>query len=81
VPTFRCYALDRNGQIVVAENVEAGDANGAVHLGRQFVALRTDVTPRDALHQVGEGLGLEIWQGGNLVFTTLGRPGRRPAQP
>jgi hypothetical protein len=23
-------------------------------------------------------MGLEVWQGGNLIFTTLNRPGQRP---
>lgn len=74
MPSFRCYGLDRNGRIVAAQDVEADDADGAVNLGKRFVAS-------EALHQAGEhgDLGLEIWQGGNLVFTTLrDRPAQRP---
>lgn len=36
--------------------------------GRQFVAShQTLALPRDALHS-DESMGLEVWQGGNLVF-------------
>ncbi len=68
VSCFRCYALDHNGRIIGAEDVEAADAHSAVDLGRQFVASR-QIDARDALQQ--QGIGLEIWQGVNLVFTTL----------
>jgi hypothetical protein len=83
VPSFRCYGLDRNGRIVVAENVEASDTDGAIDLGRRFIALRQPDASQeaDALHQAdaGQSMGLEIWQGGNLVFTTLkDRPGSQP---
>jgi hypothetical protein len=74
VPSFRCYALDRNGRIVAAENVEASDPDEAIELGRRFVASQQDASQEgDALHQAdtGQSMGLEIWQGGNLVFTTL----------
>jgi hypothetical protein len=84
VPSFRCYGLDRNGRIIVAENVEAIDIDGAIDLGWQFVALHQDALPQaDALHQsdADQSLGLEIWHGGKLVFTTLeDRPGSRDRQ-
>jgi hypothetical protein len=76
VLSFRCYGLDRNGRIVAAENVEASDTDGAIDLGRRFIASR-----QEASHQADAGqrmMELEVWQGGNLVFTTLkDRPGSR----
>jgi hypothetical protein len=72
--SFRCYGLNRSGRIVAAENVEASDTDKAVELGWRFVAShQTQALPR-------EDMGLEVWQGGNLVFTTLKRPGERAVQ-
>jgi hypothetical protein len=82
MPSFRCYGLDHNGRIVVAENVEASNADEAIDLGWRFVAVRqTEAPHHDAWHQADLGMGLEIWQGGELLFTTLNRPGQRPATP
>jgi hypothetical protein len=78
MPSFRCYGLDHSGRIIMAENVEASDADEAVDLGWRFVAVRqTETSRHDALRQ-DLNMGLEVWQGGNLIFTTLNRPGQRP---
>jgi hypothetical protein len=74
MPSFRCYGLDHNGRIVVAENVEASNADEAIDLGWRFVGVR-----QTEAHQTDLGMGLEVWHGGNLIFTTLDRPGQRPA--
>lgn len=64
--SFRCYALDRSGHILVAENVEAADTEAAVDLGWRFIASHQ---ARNA--EADRCQGLEIWQRGNLVFTTV----------
>jgi hypothetical protein len=73
MPSFRCYGLDHSGRIIMAENVEASTADEAVDLGWRFVAERQTDSLRQDLN-----MGLEVWQGGNLIFTTLNRPGQRP---
>jgi hypothetical protein len=79
VLSFRCYGLDHNGRIIVAENIEASNADEAIALGWRFVAVRqTEASNHDALHQ-DLNMGLEVWQGGNLIFTSFNRPGQRPA--
>jgi hypothetical protein len=74
MPNFRCYGLDHHGRIVVVENVEASNADEAIDLGWRFVGAR-----QTEAHQTDLGTGLEVWQGGNLIFTTLNRPGRPAA--
>jgi hypothetical protein len=73
MPSFRCYGLDHNDRVVVAEDVEATDANEAIGLGWRFVASHQIV----ASHHADLRAGLEVWHGGNLIFTTVDRPGQR----
>jgi hypothetical protein len=65
--TFRCYALDTQGSITAAENVEADDLDAAIEAGWRFVAA----------HNAGlstPSFGLEIWHGKTLLFTTRHGP-------
>jgi hypothetical protein len=66
VSSFRCYALDHSGQILLATNVEAADTEAAVDLGWRFIASHQ---ARNV--EADRCQGLEIWQRGNLVFTTV----------
>lgn len=63
--TFRCYALDRHGAIIAAENLQAEDQTSATAAAWGFVATIK-----------GPCEGLEIWQGTSMVFTTI-EPGPR----
>jgi hypothetical protein len=65
--TFRCYALDKQGAITAAENIEADDLDAAIEAGWRFVAA----------HHAGlstPSFGLEVWHGKTLLFTTRQGP-------
>lgn len=59
--TFRCYALDKRGAIIAAENIEAEDRASAIKAGWEFVTICN-------IHS--EGRGLEIWQDTIKIFPT-----------
>lgn len=58
---FRCYALNQFGRFITGTDIEADTTEGAIQAGWDFVA---------AQFAEEQAIGLEIWQGRTLLFST-----------
>ena len=59
---FHCYLLDKNGHVVLREDIEAADLEEAIALGFAALQKRTTAAPSSVV-------GIEIWSGDQLLFS------------